>query len=422
MAASSDSVQRLRRVARSIGLTPRGRGFLGAAAFGFVAARLFTVPALDYVVSLLVGLVVCAAAFVLIGHSRIHIDRSFSPDVIESGQSSTASVVVTNLSALPSLEAAWEDRLPPGVVGTAHGVMGALGGGHGFFARTTFSYDVRGVRRGRHVVGPLNVTVADPFGLVYRQHTFAQPHHVIVLPKRVDLAAISFGGTPSTGATRPAPQHVGIGDDDVIARNYLPGDAMRRMHWKATARRGALMVRQEEQRNNPEATVLLDLDAAGHATMHDDHGRWAYSPTFEWAIVAAASVATHLVQRRYAVHVLTPGGPVDRSIGDGLDRSVDLMADLAVVDPVEVSPESIAAIGSSERPVVAILGSLDEEHARAWSRLNASTGMAFVASTTSLGALAVLADAGWKCCSYHPGDGVGPLWLSLDARQFHAAR
>lgn len=422
MAATTDPASRLKSAAGSVVLTTRGRGFVIGGFASVLAAHVFSFPALNYVASLLIGLVVCAAVFVFAGHSRVHIGRTFTPEVVAQGQLASATVTFTNLSALPSLEASWEDRLPAGIVGEARGVLPALGGGHGKHARTRFGYTVHGVRRGSHAIGPLTVKVPDPFGLVYRKHTFGEPQTLIVLPKRIDLADISFGGANIAGATRPAPQHIGVGDDDVIARNYLPGDALRRMHWKATAHRGELMVRQEEQRNNPEATVLLDLDAFGQGTVRDTQGQWEYSPVFEWAIVAAASVTVHLSRRGYLVNVITPGGPVQRSIADGLDMIHDVMTDLAVVEPMDVPPEAIADIAPSERPVVAILGRLDEARAAAWSRLNSSTGLAFVAVGTPRDVLDILVGAGWKVRTYRPGDDIADLWLDLDARHFHAAR
>ena len=422
MAVKEDPAGRLKRAAGSVVLTNRGRGFVIGALASIVAAHVFTVPALNYVASLLIGLVVCAAGFVFAGHSRVHIGRTFHPQVVSQGQPSSATVTFTNLSALPSLDAHWEDHLPAGIVGEAHGVLPPLGGGRGKHGRTQFGYTVHGVRRGSHAIGPLTVKVPDPFGLLSRKHTFGELQSLIVLPKRVELADISFGSANMAGATRPAPQHVGVGDDDVIARNYLPGDALRRMHWKATAHRGELMVRQEEQRNNPEATVLLDLDAFGQGTVRDNQGNWEYSPVFEWAVAAAASVTVHLCRRGYLVNVIAPGGMVHRTIADGLDTIHDVMADLAVIEPRHVPPEVIADTEPIERPVVAILGRLDEARAAAWSRLNSSTGLVFVAVGTSAAALDILGSTGWKVQTYRAGDDMANLWLDFDARKFHAAR
>lgn len=407
---------------RSLTLTTRGLLFLLAGAFAFLAARVFSVSSFNYVACLLIGLVVFAVAFVAIGQSQVHVVRAFTPFRISPGEKAVATVTFTNLSALPSLEATWQDKVPAGVSGAASGSLAALGGGHSAQARTRFTYVLQGQRRGSFAIGPLTVHVPDPFGLVFRTHTFGESRDLLVLPRQIDLPEISFGNANISGASRPASRNAGIGDDDVIARSYFPGDSLRRMHWKATAHHGALMVRQEEQHDKPEATVLLDLDAGRHDAIRDHHGAWSFSPAFEWSIVAAASVATHLCRRGYLVNVIAPGSAIRRSIADGLDSLEDVLTDLAVVDPQPVTAEDVARIGPSERPVVAVLGRVDEDTALAWSRLNTTTGLVLLAIGSSAGAIDLLNAAGWKSRTYHPREDLAELWLELDARDFHAAR
>ena len=105
-----------------------------------------------------------------------------------------------------------------------------------------------------------------------------------------------------------------------MTREYRYGDPLRRVHWAVTARQGKLMVRAEESVTTPEAAMVLDQRRlafgesssfafhtafpTGHA-----HGTAAAQPmrttaAFEKAVVAAASIATHLLERGYAVRVL----------------------------------------------------------------------------------------------------------------------
>ncbi len=406
---------------RSLRLTGRGRGFVIAVPVGLVAARILDVAALTYVACLLLGMPLFGAMFVLFGQSKLSIARTFSPHLVRPGAAATATVTCTNLSALPSLAATWQDSLATGVSGAAGGSLAALGGAQTALARTQFSYSLWSERRGQYDIGPLIVHAPDPFGLVFRRCAFGQTQRLTVLPRQVDLAEISFGTANSSGASRPASRNVGIGDDDVIARSYLAGDSLRRIHWKATAHRGMLMVRQEEQYDKPEAAVVLDLDADAHGVICDHRGVWSFSPAFEWSIMAAASVTAHLVKRGYVVNVIAPGGSIERSVADGLDTIEDVLTDLAIVRPRRVSAGDIARIGSSERPIVAILGRVDDDKAVDWSRLNASTGLALVAAGSSRTALATLSAAGWKCRSYRPRDDVAQVWLDLDAKDFHAA-
>ena len=76
---------------------------------------------------------------------------------------------------IPCLEARWEDELPVGISGDAAGVLPALGGSRQADSRVSFSYGLQGLRRGRHSIGPLRVQVLDPFGLVFRRHSFGRP-------------------------------------------------------------------------------------------------------------------------------------------------------------------------------------------------------------------------------------------------------
>lgn len=401
------------RPARSVVLTSRGIAFLVAALVCFVAAPILSLPALLYVTVLLAGLVVFSTIFVFGGHSNVRIERSFAPQVVAPGSTAKATVRVTNLSMIPCLEAEWEDELPAGISGDAAGVLPALGGSRQVDSRVSFSYGLQGLRRGRHLIGPLRVQVLDPFGLVFRRHSFGSSEPLIVLPRRVDLQALAPRGESDAGATRPAPQHVGVGDDDIIARAYLPGDAMKRLHWKATAHRGQLMVRQEEQQINPRAGVFLDCEPRTQGTARDSKGIWEHSPTFEWGIVAAASIVHHLARTGYVVAFQTSSPAIECEIADGQDSVEDAMVDLAILDPDENDHDRPM---KPERAAFAILGRIDIPRAQHWVHAvgGARDVHAFVAAGTSAAALDVLDDARWKVVTYRPNDDLNQMWSLLD--------
>lgn len=418
--ASTGSPGRLRKVASSVVLTRRGIGFLVAAAVTFAAAPLLSLPALLYVTGLLIGLVVLSTVFVFVGHSRVRIDRSFSPQVVAPGALSRTTIRVTNLSVLPCLEARWDDRLPHGITGDSSGTLPALGGSRSGEAHVSFSYNLQGLQRGRHAIGPLRVDVQDPFGLVYRRHSFGDAEPLTVLPRRVDLARIAVRGGSDDGATVPAPQNVGLGDDDIIARTYLPGDALKRIHWKATAHRAELMVRQEEQQITQRATVVLDTEPMSQGTARDRTDAWEYSASLEWCVIAAASVTTHLARAGYVVTLLSGGRSVDRVIADGHDTIEDALVDLAVVEP---EPDDHHGRFEADRAAFVLLGRLTPERAQHWITALATsrTINAFVARGTSATALDLLDNARWKVVTYAPGDDVAEVWAQADGVIAHAA-
>ncbi|MCW2829948.1 MAG: hypothetical protein JWP31_640 [Aeromicrobium sp.] len=416
----ADSAAGLRGAARSLVVTRRGIGFLLGAALCFVLAPVLSLPALVYASGLLLALVAFSSVFVLVGHSRMRVERSFAPQVVSAGALSRATVRVTNLSSLPCVEGRWSERLPHGVSGDAAGTLPALGGRRSAESRISFSYALQSSRRGRHAIGPLLVDVCDPFGLVLRRHRFGDVEGLTVLPRRVALPPISPRGTGADGATRPVPQHAGLGDDDIIARVYAPGDALKRLHWKATAHRGELMVRQEEQRLTPRASVLLDTEPSSQSTARDSAGEWEHSAAFEWCDSAVASITTHLVAAGYVVDLQSSGGAVARHIADGQDTLEDAMVDLALLQPEPDGPDRRLTV---EGAVFVVLGHPSVERAHDWvAALSGSrTVLALVDRSTRRTALDVLDGARWTIVRHEPRDDVAELWTFFDSGHAHAA-
>ena len=97
------------------------------------------------------------------------------------------------------------------------------------------------------------------------------------------------------------------GEDDVSTREYRHGDDLRKVHWRATARTGELMVRLEERPWRAQATLLLDTRARAHL-LAPRHRRpspaagpaAATTPrppdSLEWLVEAAASIGTALAR------------------------------------------------------------------------------------------------------------------------------
>lgn len=400
--------QRVRRLRDALGtyrLTRRGLGFLVAGlALPVVGARTDVGPFV-HVGVLLVALVVCAAVHVAAGHARVAVTRSFRPEVADPGEPVVVTLAVRSTAVLPSLHVRWTDRVGSSLVADAHGVLDALGGSS---RQVQVRYALRGTRRGRHAVGPLALEAGDPFGLVTRHRSTTHVDHVVVLPRRHALGDDDRAGRAESGATMPAPQHVGVGEDDVIARPYVPGDEVRRLHWKATAHRGQLMVRQEEQRVNPSVLVVLDASASAHDARRDRQGSWEHSPTLEWAISACASLVEHLAGSGYVVHVESPGTPVQRVVGEGQDTVRDVLVDLALLEPADDTAPLTGAAG--DVPVVAVLGRVDERSARTWARLAGRRSVALVAHGSPAAAVGVLRDRGWRCVPYRSSDDLRALW------------
>lgn len=130
--------------------------------------------------------------------------------------------------------------------------------------KLNFTQTIRWPRRGRFTVPPLQAVSGYPFGLVQRRADLGAPQEVLVLPALGKLDADRFrrflgcserGDQWETQATRRQP----IGPAELHAlRPYQPGDSQRSIHWRTTARRGELMVREFEEESSENLVLILD--------------------------------------------------------------------------------------------------------------------------------------------------------------------
>ena len=241
--------------------------------------------------------------------------RTFTPHILEVGSAASVALHVHNLALRRSAPSRWRDTLPwrPGT--TAEADLRALQPrGARFAARgnaAELRYELRPSRRGVFSVGPLVVDVADALGMATSSLTAGEPQPIVVTPAVVMLPPTGLGATAGDGESRLVQRRSSGDDDDTMTREYRSGDAMRRVHWRATARHGDLMVRQEEQRSRPEARIIVDTRRHGYpdASDPDSGAEDVESEAFEWVVRMVASVALHLRRAGFVVRIVETGPP-----------------------------------------------------------------------------------------------------------------
>ncbi|MBI2764732.1 MAG: DUF58 domain-containing protein [Chloroflexi bacterium] len=147
-------------------------------------------------------------------------------------------------------------------------------------------------RRGLYDWGPLRVTASDPFGIFKRVREFGGTQQILVYPPVFDLPHFEAppANLPGEGRFRRRTHYITPNASGI--REYAPGDAFNRIHWRSTARTGELMVKTFELDPASDVWVILDLERRAHAGTGDES-------TEEYAVRVAASVARHyLVQNR----------------------------------------------------------------------------------------------------------------------------
>lgn len=375
-------------------LTARGAGALVAALLLVVAANLVATPILLYMGILLALLTAFSTLMVLLPRRSGTVTRQVSTDLITVSETSRVGIRLT-LRSLRVPHALWHDVLPDAVVGDSSGEYPPQSG--------RLEYRITGVRRGVWPLGPLVLRTVDPFGLAQREQEFGETRTVTVVPEVFALDPLAVrvgaaGGTAHTSSTR-----LGQGADNLSPRYYLPGDSMRRIHWRATAHRGQLMVRQEEEESSPDAIVVLDRSAERWERPGDEA-----DAAFEAAVSLCASAAVHLAEEGYGVDVIDSAGVLLGTLRGHEDDRDGLLVALAVIAPRGEHRDVATLVGGSPPgPLVYITGRLLEDAAATLRTAGAASGM-LLATDAEPGAAAAATRNGW---SFAPlGDDVAAAW------------
>ncbi|MDE0546033.1 DUF58 domain-containing protein [Microbacterium sp. C7(2022)] len=381
-------------------LTVRGTGAGALSIVCFVLAAELGVTELTYFGVLLAAVVLASLAAVSLTRRTDTVVRTIRPEVVHVGEESTVVTRVGVRTAVPTPPGTWHDTLGSGLSGTPEGVLPAIGSAMRNGQRTVeFRYTARGTSRGIHTIGPLFIRTSDPFGLAVRRTRFDSRTTVTVAPAVVDLPALTQYTGDSGGLLHSTTHHLGQGADNLVARPYATGDSMRRIHWRATAHRDTLMVRQEEQESTPEATVVLDR--GGERWARDARYAPGRDPGFEAAVSACVSVVTRLVRDGYAVEVIDSDAAVLAERIDGgdlteVDEMLTHFASLTARREDDLSQVSRLFAGSSTGPVIVITGALSRADAAALTPLaHHSSFPVLFAVTPSEGALEDAAASGW---------------------------
>lgn len=403
------------------GFTTRAGALLAAGAAAFACGLIL--GEYDLARGGLVAIAVPLVAAVVVRRARISISslREPGPLRVSDGEPVTIGLTITNRALLPTSALMLEDQLPARLDGRARFVISSLGSRESRSA----SYRLPGLGRGRYVLGPLRLRLTDPFGLIDLNRSFRTTTTALVCPRIDDLPALNLPRSWDTGDNQSSHSIGSHGADDASVREYRQGDDLRKVHWRSTAKTGALMVRQEERPWQGHTCVLLDSRAAVHRTATSSAPDARDSSSLEWAVSFAASVAHHLLAagRDTALvagsTLLRPAGPHDPLLED----------QLALLTPggerdLSATVETARAAGH-DSAVFAILAGLDQPSVRAISTLrprgSRSAAFAVVLDTGSWQsgrpealengeAVAALRAAGWWVSVVRQGESAASAW------------
>jgi uncharacterized protein (DUF58 family) len=277
--------------------------------------RLFGVLELFVIGAASGALVIAAVTIVFLARLRLAVARTVTPPRVYAGSPSRVELSIRNDAerSTPVL------RLFDSVTGTrgADLLLSPLEP----HVVNRAAYRLPTERRGVIEIGPLEVVVTDPFGLASSSTVAAPLAELTVYPHIDDIAPVphTTGDDPYAGADHPSALGR-TGEDFYALRPYVVGDDLRRVHWRSTARRDELMVRQDELPWQGRVTILLDVRRNAHTPA-----------SFELAVSAAASIVTASWKRRDLVRFMTTDN-TDFGYGAGTSHAEAIMEFLATVE------------------------------------------------------------------------------------------
>ena len=271
-------------------LTRHGWTALIASVAAFAIGRTFGLIELYVLGAGLTAAVVVALVVVRRRLADVRVRRIVRPSTVSVGEQARVDIRVSNVDRrrTPHL-LLWE---PVGDGGGAPMQLAGLAPGESASA----AYRVPTQRRGVLVAGPLRASRRDVLGLAARSYVIAGSEDVLIVPQHVHLPF------PEAGSAGRLGQHLRMkawgqtGGEFHSLREYVPGDDLRRINWKASARSEDLVVRETALEGVRRCTVVLDTSA----TQYDPE-------SFERAVSAAASVTMSAGATGIATRLVAPG-------------------------------------------------------------------------------------------------------------------
>ncbi len=282
---------------------------------------------------------------------RVTFTRKLSERRAFAGEEVTYSIGLENRKLLPLPWYEWQVWVADAVrvSGETLGAAAAPGvswferrGALGWYERRDWDFRISAAVRGNHQLGPALLRTSDLLGLFPRDRRDPGLDRLVVYPRVFSLQDLGLAADRPFGDRK--------GSDPVFEdplrikglREYRPGDPLRRIDWKATARRGAIHSRVYEPSATRQLYILLNIDTLEHS--------WeGYMPEeLERVVSVAASIAVWGAGARYAVGLLANGSfpEADRPIRLAPSRSpeqlVRILEALAVVQPLTINDLSEA--------------------------------------------------------------------------------
>ena len=395
---------------RRAGLTGRGYLMVVAGAGLFGVALMLGLADFVFLAYLLLVLPVFSLFWLAGGTPAVDVTRLLSPAVVSVGEQVQVSLQVHARSGRPLHGLHWAEQPVSGLPLPNGGILNPTPPEPGTGGRTATAgadYTLTPAHRGTFRFHPLRFRRGDPFGFARREWEVGASATLVVTPAVVPLTDMI--GAAQVGGSRPAAlSGIPARPRGFLAREYQHGDSFSRVNWSATARRGEIMVREDEAVSAVFARLVLELTPGGNP--RNDAANEA-DAAVELAVTLAAAVGVHLLQAGLQVE-LVQGGV--RRVFPGAPAQQAFLEDLAAAEALSRDAPGPVLTGPGT-PALTCLITTAGEAGGAFTALHPPSrrAIAFFTGSAALGNAPAGATpaAGWRYVGVQRASDIPQAWL-----------
>ena len=343
-------------------VTPRVSAYATLAGLGLIAALVSRRAELAVLAAPF--LLVLGAGFLLGGDPKLRVDVRLDRDRMLEGDELEVEIELAARRSVERAEVLLE--LPPSIT--------LLSGDNPAAVRISAARPrplrlrLRADHWGGFRLGDGEVRARDPLGLFAHTARFEQAASVKVFPRQEALRSLLRPAETQLFAGDELSRRKGEGTEFADLRPFAFGDRVRRINWRASARRGELWVNEQHPERNMDVVLFLDSFA---------EARLGSSGTLDLAVRAAGTLAARYVRRRDRVGLVSFGGMLRWLVpGSGLVqlyRILDALLDTEIT--LSYAWKAIDVVPARTLPpqalVIALTPLLDDRSVRALLDLRA---------------------------------------------------
>ena len=308
----------------SLALTRQGIAVVGAAVLAITIGRVFGIIELFVIGAGFLTAVLVAVVYVRIRRPRIDADRWIHPATLVVGDIGHVDIRLQHTGHVatppfvleePVVRTMTEDHVARLPVATQR--AGSV---------SSSGYRVPTTTRGVVGLGPLTLIVSDVLGIARSTSVIAGTSEIVVAPRTLVVDMPELGRGRLGRALLESSRRLGPGDFHGL-REYVAGDELRSIHWRASARTDDLMVKEFAVEGLHRCTVMFDPSPGAHGS----------TSNFEHGVTAAASLVSSAMRAGLATRFVTAGG-----------------IDLRGPEVVHTTQRVLARIEPTDAPIVAV--------------------------------------------------------------------